>query len=145
MRYSIITPTILRPSLVRACKSLDEQTCTDWEHIVMVDSDRWNGDLLVPLMRSGRRIIQCAQPHKNFGNTCRHDAWARATGDYILYLDDDCYYADPAVLEDMKVVTKDWAIFPMSKPWIGGLYFHCPPQCGFTDAGQMLIKRKIGR
>lgn len=142
MRYTVITPTILRPSLVTACESVNLQSCADWEHIVMVDRD---GDAPAAIYHPQRRIIHCARDHKNYGNTCRHRAWEYATGDYILYLDDDNYFADNDVLESLKVTSKAWAIFPIVKMYYGGLYFHCPPMRGFTDAGQMLIRREIGR
>lgn len=142
MRYSIITPTILRPSLKLACESVNLQTNTDWEHIVMVDC---LGDAPAEIFHPQRRVLYCMRQHKNWGNTCRHMAWYQAKGEYIIYLDDDNYFADTAVLETLQVVKKDWAIFPMLKVMYGGFYFHCPPMRGFTDAGQMIIKREIAQ
>jgi glycosyltransferase involved in cell wall biosynthesis len=144
MRYSIITPTILRPSLIKACDSVDQQVGTDWEHIVMVDGDS-NPEIERRIEHSRRLIFHCAEKHGNWGNVCRHNAWEYAKGDYILYLDDDSYLADPQVLETLKVITKPWAIFPIEKTWLCGLYFHCPPMKGFTDAGNMIIRREIGQ
>ena len=37
MRYTIITPTLLRDTLPRLCESIDRQTCSDWQHILAVD------------------------------------------------------------------------------------------------------------
>jgi hypothetical protein len=123
---------------------VNEQSCTDWEHLVIIDG---LPDCQPPqeLLHPQRQFLHCETPHKNWGNTCRHNAWLQARGDYVYYLDDDSYLADPDVLETLKQVTKPWAIFPIAKLWFGGLYFHCPPQCGFTDAGNMLIKRGIGQ
>ena len=142
-RYSIITPTILRPSLVQTCESVDNQVCTDWEHIVAVDGIEES----VPeeIIHDQRKIIYCTTPHKNWGNTCRHDAWKYATGEYVYYLDDDNILADDRVLEDLKIVKDDWAIFPIIKKKWGGMHFFCPPMRGFTDAGSILVKREIGR
>jgi glycosyltransferase involved in cell wall biosynthesis len=143
-RYSIITPTVVRDSLSHTCASVDSQTCKDWEHLVIIDGI---DDYYPPqeFSHPQRRVFHCAERHKNFGNTCRHDVWEYATGDYILYLDDDTYLADDNVLETLKSVTGPWAIFPIEKTWFTGFYFHCPPQKGFTDAGNMLIKREFGR
>ena len=37
MRYTIITPSLARPSLVKLCVSINNQTNKDWEHIVALD------------------------------------------------------------------------------------------------------------
>ena len=39
MRYTIITPSLARPSLVKLCVSIDNQTNKDWEHIVALDHE----------------------------------------------------------------------------------------------------------
>ena len=36
-RYSIITPTVLRPQLLKLVESINAQTCNDWEHLIAVD------------------------------------------------------------------------------------------------------------
>src|ERR1700722_11558763 len=78
--FSVITPTLQRDSLIRACRSLDEQTCDDWEHIIMVDTPQANYNLwdqIDPNEGFGKRkILLCDHPHADFGNTCRHNAWA---------------------------------------------------------------------
>ena len=136
-RYSIITPTILRPS------SVDSQFCQDWEHIIMVDGVP--GEIPASIIHPQRKIFWCDRAHKNWGNTCRHNAWDHATGDYLYYLDDDNYFADDQALESLKIVTEDWAIFPILKPNWGGLHFFCPPMRYCSDSGGMIIKREFGR
>ena len=150
MRYSIITPTILRESLLRACHSVDVQTCQDWEHIIMVDSGH-NDTLLEKIKHSQRHIFFCDMPHRNWGNTCRFNAYEKTQGDYLYSLDDDNYLADEKVLEDLKAVTKPWAIFPIldCKPVRGeprrNTLFYNPPRRGQSDGGSILVRREIGR
>ena len=89
MRFTIITPTLQRSSLVRACNSVDSQSYSDWQHLVMVDRAKLDHALLAGIHHPQRSVIKCAVPHHNYGNTCRHNAWELATGDYCLMLDDD--------------------------------------------------------
>jgi glycosyltransferase involved in cell wall biosynthesis len=141
-RYTIITPTVLRPSLIRTCESVNKQTCTDWEHIVMVDRE---GDVPEEIIHPQRKILYCPVTHNNYGNTCRWSAYEHATGDYLYYLDDDNYFMDDTVLETLKIVTGDWAIFPIFKPTAGGMHLFCPPLRGLSDGGSMTVKREFGR
>ena len=138
MRYSIITPTLGRESLRKTCASLESQTCTDWEHIVIVDSP----GAIVP-SHPQRTVLRCDRRHYNYGNTCRHDAWTHAKGDYVYYLDDDNYLAHNYVLEALKAVTGDWAIFPILR--FGSRFFNDPPRVNHTDTGNFLVRREIGQ
>lgn len=141
VRYTIITPTILRESLLRCCESVERQTFKDWQHVVMVDCEITN-DLIGKISHPQRIVMRCERPHKNWGHTCRHNAWKFAKGEYILNLDDDNYLADEKVLEDLQVVEKSWAIFPILR--YGERFFHDPPMRLKVDTGSMLIKRTLG-
>lgn len=126
MRYSIITPTLNRPSLEACIESVKSQTHKDWEHIIEVDSPRTN----------------------NFGNTPRHRAWTRATGDYVIYLDDDNFFSRPNALADIDFCLMgdnypDWAIFPILR--FGRPFCCLPPGNCRTDSANMVIKREIGQ
>lgn len=57
-------------------------------------------------------------------------------------MDDDNYFSDANVLEDLKVVDKPWAIFPMLR--FGGRFFNDPPGIRKTDSGSILVKRELG-
>ncbi len=144
MRYSLITPTILRPSLERLCASIDAQTCSDWEHLIAVDIEiePASEQMLARVHHTQRTIWRCARPHRNYGNTCRHTACLRAQGDYIFYLDDDNYLADPNVLRDLKSVTAAWAIFPILLK--GCRFFNDPPRFRRTDTANLIVQRRIG-
>lgn len=146
MKFSIITPTLQRHSLVRCCESVATQTYRAWEHIIMADAHEFNYDLMKPLCRPDRMILKCDHPHANFGNTCRHNAWAHATGDYVCYLDDDNYFADANVLQDLVLALKDspeWALFPILRH--GQVFYTDPPRSCHADTANVVVKREIGR
>ena len=144
MRYSLITPTLLRPSLERLCVSIDAQTCRDWEHLIAVDTVISSAAerMLARIQHKQRMISQCPRPHRNYGNTCRHAACLRAQGDYIFYLDDDNYLADQNVLRDLESVTAAWAIFPILLK--GNQFFNDPPGFQRTDTANLIAQRRLG-
>lgn len=148
MRYSIITPTLVRPSLRRLCDSISAQTAEDWEHIVMIDVPLIVNPVKRALVESipkdpRRKFIRCGTPHKDFGNTCRWNAWEKTSGDYILYLDDDDYYADERVFETLNEVTEAWAIFPSLRR--GEYWLQDPPGMLKTGSNMFMHKREVGR
>jgi glycosyltransferase involved in cell wall biosynthesis len=146
-KYSIITPTLVRPTLCRLIASIDAQTDPSWEHIVMIDVPL----VTLPEKRAivesipsdpRRKFFRCGKAHRNYGNTCRWNAFDKASGDYIIYLDDDDYLADSEVFRTLQQVTADWAIFPIMR--CGNLWFCEPPGMGRTGSGMFLYKRALG-
>jgi hypothetical protein len=110
MKFTIITPTILRPTLVRTCKSIQEGSHQDWQHIVMVDRE---GEIPTSMLHPNREFYQCSPTHEGWwGALCRHNAFPHIKGDYVLYLDDDDYYVNDclAVLNEL-ITTEDWGVF----------------------------------
>ena len=138
--FSIITPTLGRESLSRCYESVDSQTFRNFEHIVQVDIPN---ALLANTGHPYRQLHLCGEAHRNFGNTCRHLAWERATGEYLIYLDDDNYFSHNGVLEDFMQVTGVWALFPILH--YGKRFCHIPPGVDCTDTGNFLVKREHGR
>jgi glycosyltransferase involved in cell wall biosynthesis len=112
---------------------VESQTSKDWEHIVIVDGVKGE----VP-SHSQRHVIRCDHRHDNYGNTCRHNAWRTATGDYVYYLDDDNFLAHPRALESLTVVTEDFAIFPILR--YGSRFYNDPPRINHTDTGNLLVR-----
>ena len=102
MTFSIITPTLQRPSLLATCDSVDAQSYPHWQHIVMVDCETFDQPLLDKIITPQRMILQCETPHRNGGNSCRKNALSFATGDYIIFLDDDNFLADANVLSSIS-------------------------------------------
>ncbi|MCU1301034.1 MAG: hypothetical protein JWQ87_1318 [Candidatus Sulfotelmatobacter sp.] len=151
MRYSIITPTICRESLLRLFLSIDGQTQSDWEHLVVIDTPHHSltrdqrkiiESTLIP-PRANRSFSYCERKHNNYGHTCRHQAWERAKGDYILYLDDDDYLAHHEALSVLDSVVEAWAVFPVLRH--GQLFFNLPPGTARTGTGMFIHKREIGK
>lgn len=150
--FSVITPTLLRQSLVKTCASVDSQSSGDWEHVVMVDCDeeQWllRSALIEDVRHPARNIVRCPDAHKNFGNTCRHEAWHLAQGQYLLYLDDDNFLADDFVLAEMRQAICESelppvAIFPIHRH--GQRFYFIPPRLGYVDTANLLVRRDIGQ
>lgn len=144
--FTIITPTLQRTSLVAACGSVDLQTFTDWEHIVQIDCEHQNDQLLEAVYCERRIITQCEAPHRNGGNSCRRLALEKATGEYIYFLDDDNFLADPAVLADMAEALKGaglppWGLFPIWR--LGGRFYADPPRSCHVDTMNVVLRRDI--
>jgi len=154
VKIGIVTPTILRPSLAKMCASLDEQTHTDWKHIIQVDRRPTHSehiDLLeaVDIIGPQRTAYYCDPEHHNFGNTCRFLAWEH-TEDcaYTWHVDDDNVLADPNILADIataldKTGLPDWAIFPILR--FGSPFFTPDPRSCYADTMNIVVKREFGR
>jgi len=146
MRYSILTPTLVRKSLKRLCDSIDQQTNQDYEHIVIIDCEITpeRQKILSSLSpNSRRRIITCSTPHeKDFGNCARRQGYDVAQGEYILQIDDDDYYADPNVFETLKCVTEVWAVFPVLA--FGKRCHRKSPGIGLTGSAMFMYRRDTG-
>ena len=148
MELSIITPTLQRTSLVECCKSVDQQSHSDWEHIIQIDSGSMDDELIFRLVHPKRRFYLCGTRHNNFGNSCRHTAWRQASGDYCIYLDDDNFFTRPDALSDVAACLiaenyPDWAIFPILR--FGQRFCCLPPGNCRTDSANIVIKREIAQ
>lgn len=146
MRFSIISPTLQRQSLIDTCRSVDSQTFKDWQHIVMVDCEHLREDLLEKIAHPQRLIVKCPVPHRDGGNTCRHNAWELAIGEWCYYLDDDNRLADDNVLVDIDsalMPNPAWAVFPITR--LGGRFFSDPPRSCHTDTLNLVFRRDIAQ
>lgn len=146
MRYSIITPTLVRPSLKRLCDSIDAQTNGDWEHLIVIDCtiDAEKQEILRGIKQNLRRhFMVCPTKHeKDFGNTARRHAFDQASGEYILQIDDDDYYADNDVFKTLEQVTKMWAVFPVLA--YGKRCHRRPPGLHLTGSAMFMYRRDTG-
>lgn len=102
---SIITPTIGRETLKRTCKSLDNQSSKDFEHIVIFDGIEPNTSL-----NPENRIILKTKKLGRFGDKHGIAAEVRnyglnfCSGDYIGFVDDD----DTLDTDFVKIVHEDF-------------------------------------
>jgi glycosyltransferase involved in cell wall biosynthesis len=147
--FSIITATLQRDSLLETCRSIDQQTGVEWEHIVLVDQEEFKPELLDRIRHSRRTIVKCPFPHGNGGNSCRHNGWHLTTGEWVAYMDDDNYYADDRILADLWQAVRPlpeivkWALFPITRL---GLRFYCdPPRSCHVDTMNFILRREIAQ
>jgi len=142
--FSVITASILRSTLVDTCKSIERQNYQKWEHIVAVDIPvhevtPQQQELLDRLKHPKRTIIHCQKRHKNFGNSCRNEAFALVTGDYLLYLDDDDVYTGEVFRTlNEQIGDEVWGIFPIVR--LGELFLLVPPGLCRTCSNQFYYK-----
>lgn len=145
--FTIITPSLQRDTLYRACASVDSQSLALWEHLVMLDVAEVNEAMFHAIYHPQRRVMQCDYPHRNYGNACRNRAWEMATGDWLLYLDDDNYLANPNVLqrisEALEGRIEQWALFPITRH--GQRFYRDPPGTCYVDTANMVIRREVGQ
>jgi glycosyltransferase involved in cell wall biosynthesis len=146
MRFSIITPTLQRESLLKCCASVDEQTFSDWQHIVIDDSPEDQG-VLTRISADQRVFGMSGESRRNHGNNCRRAGWEIAAGDWVYYLDDDNYLAHPDALADAAAVLdsieEKWALFPIFRH--GNRFFFDPPQPCYFDTGNAMVRKEIAQ
>ncbi len=148
--FSVITPTLDRPSLQMLFRSLEKQSFLDWEHIVVHDRELPQFSTLQPFYESAwpRVHIECGARHNDYGNTCRNAAWEYATGTYLVYGDDDNKFADKDALQRIHdclaaAGEPNVGIFPIMRH--GVRFFNLPPRLCFFDTANMVVKREIGQ
>ena len=148
---SIITPSLLRNELIRCCRQIEKQT-VPWQHIVMVDipeatvmAEPVYVKILEQIKHPNRMVMFCQKRHNNFGNTCRHNAWAYAIHDYIIYIDDDDYFTDDAfsIINETLVKNNFPDICTCASMKGGGLFYNRPLGSCMTVTGQYLHKKFI--
>jgi len=149
IKFGIVTPTIQRDSLLRCCESVDLQTHSNWQHVVMVDSKPLRAELLDKIQHPLRKIIECPIEHHNGGNTCRHNAWYETDADYLIGVDDDNFLAHNESLSTIHSALVDndlpqVAFFPILRH--GGLFFPVgTPRMCHVDTANLVVKREIGQ
>lgn len=105
-----------------------------------VQPHQWQ--LLSTISRPGRQINFCGVHHHDFGNTCRFNAWERAQGEYLLYLDDDDYYADADALKRLDTAIPKgavWGSYPVEA--YGAHYYKRPAQTGNVFGAQLFHQK----
>jgi glycosyltransferase involved in cell wall biosynthesis len=144
--FSILTPTLQRDSLWRCCVSVDNQTFTDWQHIIIVDGGPLDANLLNSVTHPHRMVLGLPLRYFNFGNTPRHIGWRLAKGDYCLYLDDDNYFTHDDALQEISQHLEshpEWAVFPILR--FGQRFFSSDPRNCHVDSANMVIRRDIAQ
>jgi glycosyltransferase involved in cell wall biosynthesis len=89
-RVTIVTPTYRRLHLLReAVESVRAQTHQDWEHLIIADGHDPEIEHFIVTLQDDRIQYHYTRPTRMMGNYQRNYALRFATGEYILYLDDD--------------------------------------------------------
>jgi glycosyltransferase involved in cell wall biosynthesis len=142
-----VTPTLQRPSLLDTCRSLDNQTFTSWSHIVLVDCEERDEELLEKIKHPQRGVLQCGRPHRNGGNSCRAAGVKFATGEWVAWADDDNTLYDEHTVERLHMwlspLGEDvkWALFPIMR--LGHRFYTDPPRSCHVDSANFLMRREI--
>lgn len=144
---SIITPSLQRESIVACCESVDGQSFKNWQHVVAIDGLELDDRIMEKIEHKQRRIMVCGVPHRNYGNTCRHNAWLLTGGEYVLYLDDDNTLMHKDVLKGIHEVIGEskapFAVFPILRH--GQKFFSVPPRSCHVDTANLVIRRDLAR
>lgn len=142
MKFSIITASIQRESLVKCCESVDRQTFADWEHLIWVDKEV---DWISAQELNGKRFYFSDGRHGDYGNTPRNRAWLRATGDWVIVLDDDNFFLRPDALSIIaRTLNKSVGvnIYPILR--FGHEFSGVPPKVCHVDSANAVFRRDVG-
>lgn len=152
LKFTIITATILRPGLEKACKSIQNQKYTNWEHIVVVDVPGTDIDQYLAehpeLSHPNRKWFVCPIAHNNVGNSCRSSVYNKINPDtdYVIYLDDDNWHlGESLTILDRELCRRNepnWGVFPIFQ--FGKRLFDLNPGKERTDTNQIYHKPMIG-
>ncbi|MBL7777872.1 MAG: glycosyltransferase family 2 protein [Chitinophagales bacterium] len=92
MKFSIIIPTYNRAHLIgKAIQSVQQQTYTDWELLIVDDGSTDNTKEAVLSFLKDQRIHYIYQQNAE-RSAARNNGIKNATGNYICFLDSDDYY-----------------------------------------------------
>ena len=144
IKFSILTPDHGRESLKRTWESIEKQTYTNWEHILVFDGEEQKAAEL-PYYKTTypkQKRVFTGQNYNDFGHTPRKIGWEACSGDYIVYIDTDDYYA-PEALEEIAKGIKAYdypafLFFPCNR--LGARFFN-HPRTRFITSIQYAHKR----
>jgi glycosyltransferase involved in cell wall biosynthesis len=116
---SIITPLFNRAQLVRETwDSIKNQTCPDWEWIVVDDGSTDGGDLFISsLAETDNRVKLYYRKDGNKGpSRCRNIGAQIAQGDFLLFLDSDDLLTKNCIEARLQPISGDpsldFVVFP---------------------------------
>ena len=103
IKYSIIIPNYNSLKWIKRClDSVLQQSYTNYE-LIIVDDLSDDGSLEVIKQYQDERIKIIENKEKRFNGGSRNVGIDNATGDYILFLDDDDYLVDRTVLHNLTI------------------------------------------
>lgn len=118
-KISVLIPFYnVAPYLEEAIRSLQEQTFTNWEAILLNDGSTDKSlDIAKNLTETDPRFLVIDGPHIGIAATLRNWMATKARGEYISFLDSDDLYAENDVLErQLKVLEENPDLFFVNTP-----------------------------
>jgi glycosyltransferase involved in cell wall biosynthesis len=139
--FSIITPTVGRSTLQKTCESVNDQTCKDWEHLVIFDGPEQEIEVFKKIEHPQRRIIFSGKNFGDYGHSIRFFAWELAKYPYLMYIDDDDYYHQECLQVIKSNLNPDvnFAFFPCRR--FGAKFLKLPPRKNATVSCQYVHKK----
>ena len=109
-RLSLVVPTVNRTAeLARLFESLVGQEFKDFEILVV---DQNSDDRIVPTLKRYHpqlNIVRILIPARHGISSARNDGWRRASGDVVLFPDDDCWYPAWFLRKGLEVLDRSGA------------------------------------
>lgn len=137
---TIITPTKNRLLLLReSIASVQAQTLTEWEHLIIDDgSDDGSLEMIEQMAAQDARLRLLKRPGDLGGaNVCRNLGIAESRGEFLIFLDSDDLLSPVCLMRRVEAMTKnrdlDFAVF------LAGHFVHTP-----GDRRQQLSSEIIG-
>ena len=140
--FTIITPTIGRSTLLKTCESVNNQTCSDWEHLVIYDGPEQEVEVFKLIKHPQRKIMFSGRNFGDYGHSIRFFAWELAKYNYLMYIDDDDYYHEEClkVLQSNMDPNINFVFFPCRR--LGCKFLNLPPRLGSTVSCQYAHKKQ---
>ena len=141
IRLTVITPTIARASLAETLSSIAPQLQPGDEHLVIGDGPQpW-----ARVVSDSHGAIYHDGPRTRSFGTAQRDYGAQvATGDYLLYCDDDDLYMPDALSVVRRAIEREPGIplvFRMDTPWAGLLWKAPVLECGNVGTPMIVAPR----
>lgn len=103
--FSIVIPVYQAEDMLARCvKSVVEQTCKDWELILVDDGSKDGSQYLCDEFHNADNRIVSIHKENGGAASARNMGVARARGTYILFMDADDYWEDVQFLDELKNV-----------------------------------------
>ena len=140
--FSIITPTIGRDTLLKTCETIDNQTCHDWEHLVIFDGPEQDVEVFKKIEHPQRRIIFSGHNFGDYGHSLRFFSYDLAKYDRMMYIDDDDYYHPECLGTVQRVMDSEveFIFFPALR--YGQFFMELPPRQNFTVFCQYVHRKR---
>ena len=145
---TLITPSLQRKSLQSCVASVNRQSFTNWQHVIAVDAEECENWVSELDCFPRRKVICCGKRYNDFGNTPRRLAWEHATGERVIFLDDDNRFVDHGALQRIYDYLKrdpevKVALFPILRH--GVRFLDLPPGLCHTDSANFVLRREIAQ